>query len=89
MIGHDLAALADNRTHVDIEQAKTDRAAYARHMLAGNTDAACEIEQRYSLYGYTPELVSIGLSAAAEGRDVDEAIEDYIDGLGLMMRGAR
>jgi hypothetical protein len=62
--------------------AAQDRADYARHMIAGRDDLCLQIEQRYGLDGYPPEIVSVGLNAAAEGRDPHEAIEAYFDGCG-------
>ncbi len=60
--------------------AAEDRAAYAKAMIAGRNDECYRIECRYQLDGYPPELVSIGLNAAAEGGDAHEAIEAYFDG---------
>jgi len=63
----------------DIEQARADRDLYSRAMIRNVTHICTQIEQRYGLYGYPPELVSVGLNAACEGKDVDQAVADYID----------
>ena len=60
--------------------AAEDRAAYAKAMIAGRDDECYRIECRYQLDGYPPELVSIGLNAAAEGGDALDAVEAYLDG---------
>ncbi len=60
--------------------AAEDRAAYAKAMIAGRDDECYRIECRYRLDGYPPELVSIGLNAAAEGGDALGAVEAYLDG---------
>ena len=53
---------------------------YAEAMKAGNTDRCIELEQEHGLFGYPPELVTVGLKAIGEGRDVNEAIEAYTRG---------
>lgn len=53
---------------------------YHAAMIAGNTDACIRIEQQFGLFGYPPEMVSVGLKAVDEGRDVDAAIEAYVAG---------
>ena len=60
--------------------AAEDRAAYAKAMIAGRNDECYRIECEHGLDGYPPEIVSIGLKAASEGRDAHEAIEAYFDG---------
>lgn len=52
--------------------------AYFKAMLANNTDACARIEQKYDLYGYPPELVSVGLRAVDEGKDPEEAVAAYL-----------
>lgn len=54
---------------------KTDAQRYAAAMISGNSDTCIAIEKRNDLYGYPPELVSIGLLAIEEGRDPHEEIE--------------
>ena len=63
----------------DIEQAVADVATYHRALLAGADGACLRIEEKYGLFGYPPEIVSVGLKAAAEGMDVDEAVADYLE----------
>lgn len=58
----------------------TDAQAYAVAMLRGDIDACARIEQRHDMYGYPPELVSVGLGAIEEGKDAHAAIEDYLTG---------
>jgi hypothetical protein len=48
-------------------------------MLSGNHVQALAIERRHGLDGYPPDLVSVGLKAAAEGRDALEAVEAHIE----------
>ena len=60
--------------------ARDDRPAYMAAMLSNNTRAALEIERRHGLDGYPPELVSVGLKAAAEGKDALQAVDAYLDG---------
>lgn len=62
--------------------AAEDRAAYAKAMIAGRNDECIAIEKRHDLFGYPPELVSIGLNAAAEGGDALGAVEAHLDGCG-------
>ena len=62
-------------------QAVQDLALYGRAMTRLDGHETCyRIEQKYGLDGYPPELVSVGLRAAAEGRDPHEAVEAYIEG---------
>lgn len=63
-----------------MNDAKQDYADYAKAIRQGNFDACVAIEQRHGLYGYPPDLVSIGLSAIANGKDAHEAIEQHIYG---------
>jgi hypothetical protein len=60
-------------------EAIADRDAYSKAMIRNDLNTCVDIEQRYGLYGYPPELVSVGLNAACEGKDSDQAIADYID----------
>lgn len=62
------------------EQAKKDYAAYVRHMIQGNDDACLHIERQYGLDGYPPQVVSVGLDAAINGKDVDAAIDQFFAG---------
>lgn len=65
---------------IDIAQAKIDRDDYYLAMVRDSWQTAVEIEQKYGLYGYAPELVSVGLNAAVEGKDPEKVIETYIVG---------
>jgi hypothetical protein len=60
------------------EQARIDQAVYAAGMRRGDHRACLAVERRYDLDGWPPELVSVGLQAAAEGRPIHEAIEAYL-----------
>lgn len=51
---------------------------YLKAMIAGNIDRCIRIEQDSGLYGYPPELVSVGLKAIDEGHDGALAVLDYI-----------
>jgi hypothetical protein len=57
-------------------------AAYIKAMIAGRDGECGRIEQAHGLYGYPPEIVSVGLAAVDEGRDASQAIDDYINGAG-------
>ena len=52
---------------------------YVNAMNRGDLNACIRIEKEHGLYGYPPELVSIGLAAHDEGRDPGDAIDDYTD----------
>jgi len=55
-----------------------DAEVYFKAMLTGSHETCARIEQKHDLYGYPPELVSVGLNAAAEGKDAHEAIDAYM-----------
>lgn len=59
--------------------ASQDREAYVKAMISGDINACIRIEKKYDLFGYTPELVCIGLSAVAEGKNATREIGRYID----------
>lgn len=60
-------------------QAQADLDRYWQAMSrSGGWTVCLAIEKRYGLDGYTPEIVTAALSAAAEGRDMDEAIDDLL-----------
>ena len=63
----------------DIERARADRDLYSRAMIRNVTHICTQIEQRYGLYCYPPELVSVGLNAACKGEDPERAVAEYID----------
>jgi len=56
----------------------TDSEIYFKAMLTGSHETCSRIEQKHDLYGYPPELVSVGLNAVAEGKDAHEAIDAYM-----------
>lgn len=58
---------------------KTDAGRYAAAMISGHIDTCITIEKRNDLYGYPPQLVSIGLRAIEEGSDPLEAIDAFIE----------
>lgn len=57
-------------------EAESDLKAYARAMRTGNHTRAVDIEQRWGLYGYTPEIVSTVLSCVATGLSLGGAISE-------------
>jgi hypothetical protein len=57
----------------------TDTELYAAAMISGHVNTCIAIEKRNDLYGYPPQLVSIGLRAIEEGRDPHEAIDAFIE----------
>lgn len=59
---------------------KSDLERYFDAMRDGNIDACARIEQKHDLYGYPPELVSVGLKAVQDGKDKDLAVAEYMDG---------
>jgi hypothetical protein len=63
-----------------IVQARRDRDDYYLALISGNDRKCYAIEDSYGLLGYQPELVSVGLNAAAVGKDPEEVIESYIVG---------
>lgn len=59
--------------------ATKDLSDYGRAMVAGNYLLCEVIEKRHGLHGYPPQLVGIGLEAAAAGRDAISAVEAFIN----------
>ena len=57
-----------------------DSERYVKAMIKGDTALCVLLEELYGLYGYPPELVSIGIKAAESGEDPQEAILKYISG---------
>lgn len=72
-------ARAYDETHRERDEARADLVAYAKALVTGNTDAAVRIEKRWHLYGYSPQIVSIGLRAAADGRDCMTAVDEFME----------
>lgn len=58
----------------------TDVQRYVRAMIDSDLDTLIRIEQEHGLFGYPPEIVTIGLRAIADGKDAHEAIDTYIAG---------
>lgn len=56
--------------------AESDLTAYARAMRTGNDARAADIEVRWGLYGYTPQVVSTVLGCVATGLPLDAAIDE-------------
>jgi hypothetical protein len=61
------------------DEAREDTARYHKALIAHRTDEALRIERKYQLDGHPPLLVAIGLHAASEGRNVFEAIDEYLE----------
>lgn len=59
--------------------ARHDLAQYARAMRTGNHSKAVEIEERWDLYGYPPEIVSTVLACVATGLSLEGAIAEATD----------
>lgn len=55
-----------------------DAEVYFKAMIDGRIDTCAKIEQQHDLYGYPPELVTVGLKDVAEGKDAHEAIDAYM-----------
>lgn len=53
---------------------------YTKAMIRGDLTTCISIEHRHDLYGYPPEIVSVGLRAIDEGKDPDIAIGKYVTG---------
>jgi hypothetical protein len=56
--------------------AESDITQYARAMRTGNHSKAEQIEVRWGLYGYPPEIVSTVLACVATGLPLDAAIDE-------------
>lgn len=63
----------------DTTTAITDLARYTKAMIAGSHLTCVAIEEKHGLHGYPPELVTVGLAAAADGRDAVNAVEAHIE----------
>lgn len=69
-----------NSTQLTPEQAKSDRKLYTRAMIRGDDVSASDVEKRWSLYGYTPEIVSTVLDCVATGLQFDAALDEATGG---------
>ncbi|MEN7529306.1 hypothetical protein [Cupriavidus sp. DL-D2] len=56
----------------------TDAERYTRAMIDGNLTTLVMIERKHDLFGYPPDIVSIGLRAVARGQDAHEAIDRHL-----------
>jgi hypothetical protein len=56
--------------------AEHDATQYARALRTGNDSRAVEIEVKWGLYGYPPEIVSTALACVATGLPLDAAINE-------------
>ncbi|WP_158664375.1 hypothetical protein [Cupriavidus metallidurans] len=61
-------------------KAPSDAERYTRAMIDSDLTTLVRIEQKHNLYGYPPEIVSVGLHAVAEGKNAREAIDAYLAG---------
>lgn len=60
--------------------AESDLTQYARALRTGADWKAVQIEVKWGLYGYTPEIVSTVLSCVATGLPLDAAIDEATGG---------
>ena len=67
------------RTTGGIEMS-TDATRYVRAMIDSDLETLIRIEKKHGLFGYSPEIVTVGLKAIADGKDADEAIDAYLAG---------
>lgn len=58
---------------------QTESARYFKAMIAGQTNICSRIEQDNDLYGYPPEIVSVGLKAFDNGKNVQDAVAEYLN----------
>lgn len=56
-----------------------DREKYISAIIRSDIECCIRIEKEHGLFGYTPELVCIGLSAIAQGQNAIDAIESYTE----------
>ena len=57
-----------------MKKARIDQRNYVKALINGDLSLCMSIEQYYELFGYSPEIVCIGLAAAVRGEDIDAAI---------------
>jgi len=60
----------------NIQNSETNR--YFQAMSRNDLTTLVAIEKRHDLYGYPPNIVSIGLAAFDAGEDVCEALDRYM-----------
>lgn len=51
---------------------------YMEAFKRNDVEACLRIEERHGLDGYPPDLVTVGLRAVDEGRDAQEAVDNWI-----------
>lgn len=61
-----------------VAEAATESRRYANAMMANDLTTLVAIEQKHGLYGYAPEVVSVGLAAFDRGEDVATAVDRYL-----------
>lgn len=61
-----------------VEPARRESKRYAEAMMANHLATLVAIEQEHGLYGYPPEVVSVGLAAFDRGEDVGRAVDRYL-----------
>ena len=57
----------------------TESQRYVKAMVDGNDAVMFALETKHGLFGYPPELVSVGLAAVDRGEDPNTAVEAYLE----------
>lgn len=52
---------------------------YHDAMKRGYVDTCIRIEQSHDLFGYPPEIVSVGLAAFDAGKNPQDAVAEYLN----------
>lgn len=60
------------------EPVRRESKRYAEAMMANHLPTLVAIEQEHGLYGYPPEVVSVGLAAYDRGEEVGQAVDRYL-----------
>ena len=60
-------------------EATSHRDMYRKLLIDGASHACLLIERQYGLDGYPPEIVMVGLNAAARGEDQHAAVDAYME----------
>lgn len=78
---HSSLALDDKLiTKIDASfYARQELGNYSQAMIDGRTDICIKIEKRHGLYGNPPAIVTVGLQAVVDGKDINEVIEAYLN----------
>jgi hypothetical protein len=61
-----------------MDEAAEDLDLYCKLLAANNVHACLQIEKRWGLDGFPPNVVSSVLSRVADGDSLDEAIDDVL-----------